>query len=79
MGEEYLRRGHVVVAEALFQQAVARRSSYVPALLGLARSLRRTGDELEAVKTYEEVLRLEPDNASARQELASLLAKGQGR
>jgi len=76
MGEEYLRRGHVVTAEALFQQAVSRRSSYVPALLGLARSLRQTGDDLEAVKRYEEVLRLEPDNASARQELMALLAKG---
>jgi hypothetical protein len=32
--------------------------------LGLARSLRQTGDDLEAVKRYEEVLRLEPDNAS---------------
>jgi tetratricopeptide (TPR) repeat protein len=79
MGEEYLSRGHVVTAEALFQQAASRRSSYVPALLGLARSLRRAGDDLEAVKRYEEVLRLEPDNASARQELASLLAKGQPR
>lgn len=79
MGEEYLRRGHVVTAEALFQQAVSRRSSYVPALLGLARSLRRAGDDLEAVSRYEEVLRLEPDNASARQELMSLLAKVQAR
>jgi Tfp pilus assembly protein PilF len=76
MGEEYLKRDQVVTAEALFQQAVSRRSTYVPALLGLARSLRRSGDDLEAVKRYEEVLRLEPDNASARQELASLLAKG---
>jgi Tfp pilus assembly protein PilF len=76
MGEEYLRRGHVVTAEALFQQAVSRRPSYVPALLGLARSLRQTGDDLEAAKRYEEVLRLEPENASARRELKSILAKG---
>ena len=65
----------MVTAEALFQQAVSRRPAYVPALLGLARSLRQTGDDLEAVKRYEEVLRLEPENASARQELKSLLAK----
>ena len=76
MGEEYLKRGHVVTAEALFRQAVSRRSSYVPALLGLARSLRQAGDDLEAVQRYEEVIRLEPENASARQELTSLLAKG---
>jgi hypothetical protein len=37
MGEEYLKRDQVVTAEALFQQAVSRRSTYVPALLGLAR------------------------------------------
>jgi len=76
MGEEYLKRGHVVTAEALFQQAVSRRSSHVPALLGLARTLRQAGDDREAVKRYEEVLGLEPENASARQELASLLARG---
>ena len=79
MGEEYLRRGHVVTAEALFQQAVSRRSSYVPALLGLARSLRRAGDDLGAVNRYEEVLRIEPDNVPARRELTSLLAKGRAR
>jgi tetratricopeptide (TPR) repeat protein len=76
MGDEYSKRGRVAVAESLFQQAVSRRSSYVPALLGLARTLRRAGDDLEAVKQYEEVLRLEPDNGFARNELASLLAKG---
>ncbi len=76
MGEEYKGRGLVVTAEALFRQAVSRRSSYVPALLGLARTLRQAGDDLEAVKRYEEVIRLEPENASARQELMSLLAKG---
>jgi tetratricopeptide (TPR) repeat protein len=76
MGEEYQRVGHLVVAETLFRQAVSRRSSYVPALLGLARTLRQAGDDLEAVRTYEELLRLEPGNDSARKELAALLAKG---
>jgi tetratricopeptide (TPR) repeat protein len=75
MGEEYQRRGHLVVAETLFRQAVSRRSSFVPALLGLGRTLRQTGDDLEAVKAYEEALRLEPGNDSARKELAALLAK----
>jgi tetratricopeptide (TPR) repeat protein len=76
MGEEYLRRGRIVTAEAVFQQAVSRRSTYAPALLGLARTLRQSGADAEAVKRYEEVVRLEPENSSARQELASLLAKG---
>jgi tetratricopeptide (TPR) repeat protein len=76
MGEEYARRGHLVVAESLFQQAVSRRSFYVPALLGLARLSRQAGSDTEAVERYEEVLRLEPENASARQELKSLLARG---
>ncbi len=76
MGEEYQRRGHLVVAETLFRQAASRRSSYVPALLGLGRTLRQAGDDVEAVKTFEEVLRLEPGNDSARRELTALLAKG---
>ncbi len=76
MGEEYLRRGRIVTAEAIFQQAVSRRSTHAPALLGLARTLRQAGAHAEAVKRYEEVVRLEPENSSARQELASLLAKG---
>jgi tetratricopeptide (TPR) repeat protein len=79
MGEEYLRRDRVVTAEALFQQAVSKRSSYVPALLGLARASRRAGDDAEAVKRYEDVIRLEPENRAARQELASLLGRGRKR
>jgi cytochrome c-type biogenesis protein CcmH/NrfG len=79
MGEEYLRDDRVVTAEALFQQAVSKRSSYVPARLGLARTLRRAGDHAGAVGQYEEVIRQEPENRPARQELASLLAKGNGR
>ena len=75
MGEEYSRRGSIVTAEALFQQAVSRRPSYVPGLLGLARTLRQAGADAEAVKRYEDVVRLEPENSSARQELAALLAK----
>jgi cytochrome c-type biogenesis protein CcmH/NrfG len=79
MGEEYLRDDRIVTAEALFQQAVSKRSSYVPALLGLARTLRRAGDDAGAARQYEEVIRLEPENRPARQELSSLLARGNGR
>jgi Tfp pilus assembly protein PilF len=79
MGEEYLRQDRVVTAEALFQEAVSRRSSYVPARLGLARALRRAGDDAGAVLQYEEAIRLEPENRNARQELASLLARGKAR
>jgi tetratricopeptide (TPR) repeat protein len=76
MGEEYSRRGHRVIAESLFQEALSLRPSYVPALLGLARVLRDQGSDLEATRRYEEVLRLDPENDQARRELKSLLAKG---
>ncbi len=76
VGEEYLRRGRLVTAESIFQQAVSKRSTYVPALLALARTLRQMGSDLEAAGRYEEVLRLEPGNGFAKRELTSLLAKG---
>jgi tetratricopeptide (TPR) repeat protein len=74
MGEEYATRGQLVLAESLYREAASRRSSYAPALLGLARTLRRAGSDLDAVEQYEQVLRLEPDNDSAREELKALLA-----
>jgi tetratricopeptide (TPR) repeat protein len=75
MGEEYATRGQFVLAESLYREAASRRSSYAPALLGLARTLRRAGSDLDAVEQYEALLRLDPDNASAREELKALLAR----
>jgi Tfp pilus assembly protein PilF len=75
MGDEYLRRGQLATAEALFTQAASRSPSHVPALLGLARILGLSGDEEGALSRYEEALELEPGNAAARQELTTLLTK----
>jgi tetratricopeptide (TPR) repeat protein len=75
MGDEYLKRGQLATAEALFGQAASRSPSHVPALLGLARSLGRSGDEEGALARYEEALELEPGNAAARQEIKTLLAQ----
>jgi Tfp pilus assembly protein PilF len=75
MGDEYLKRGQLATAEALFGQAAFRSPSHVPALLGLARSLGRSGDEEGALSRYEDVLEVEPGNAAARREFGALLAK----
>jgi tetratricopeptide (TPR) repeat protein len=75
MGDEYLARGQVATAEALFEQAASRSPSHVPALLGLARSLGRSGDDEGALSRYEDVLEVEPGNAVARRELTTILAK----
>jgi tetratricopeptide (TPR) repeat protein len=73
MGEEYLNRGNVVTAESIFTQAVSSSPTHVPALLGLARSLRRSGDAEGALDRYQAALRIDPSNEQARGEMKSLL------
>ena len=79
LGSEYLSRGQTFSAESFYAQAVSRAPSYVPALLGLARSLSRSGDAEGAILRYEEVLRLEPENQSARYELRRALVRASRR
>lgn len=71
LGSEYLGRGQVFSGESFYAQAVSRAPSHVPALLGLARSLFRSGDAEGAIRRYEEILRLEPEHETARRELKS--------
>jgi len=73
LGDEYLTRGQWVTAESLYAQAVARDSGFVPALFGLARCLRHSGDLSGAVVRLEELLDIRPDHESARRELKALL------
>lgn len=73
MGEEYLRRGNLVTAESIFTQAVSTDPAHVPALLGLARSLNRSGDHEGALERYQQALRLDPANDQVRKEAKSLL------
>jgi len=75
LANEYLNRGQTFAAESFYAQAVSRSPSYVPALVGLARSLSRAGDTERAIARYEDVLRIEPDHAAARQELKAALVK----
>ncbi|GMR24191.1 MAG: hypothetical protein BMS9Abin37_2707 [Acidobacteriota bacterium] len=78
-GSEHLSRGQTFSAESFYAQAVSRAPSYVPALLGLARSLSRSGDVDGAILRYEDVLRLEPENETARRELKSALVRASRR
>jgi tetratricopeptide (TPR) repeat protein len=73
LGSEYLSRGQIFSAESFYAQAVSRAPSYLPALLGLARSLFRSGDAEGAILRYEEMLRFEPEHETARRELKSAL------
>jgi tetratricopeptide (TPR) repeat protein len=75
MGDEFLRHKLAATAEVLYLQAASRSPSYVPALLGLARTLAQSGDYERAIDQYEEALRLEPSNESAARELKLLLVK----
>lgn len=75
VGNDYSSRGRTFAAESFYTQAVSRSPSYVPALLGLARSLSRSGDLDGAIARYEEILRLEPGHEVARQELKKLLRR----
>jgi tetratricopeptide (TPR) repeat protein len=75
MANEYYRRGQVVLAQSLFTEATAGSPNHVPSRLGLARTSRRMGNDLEAVEHYQKVLQLEPDNAAAEKELGELLLR----
>ncbi len=73
MGNEYLNRGEIVLAESLFAEASALSPSYTPATLGLARISRRSGNDERAIAQYQKVLRVDPNNAEAERELARLV------
>jgi tetratricopeptide (TPR) repeat protein len=79
LGNEYLSRGQTFSAESFFAQAVSRSPSYVPALIGLGRSLARAGELDRAILRYEEALGIDPDNQVARNELRQALARASRR
>ena len=79
LANEYSSRGQTFSAESFYAQAVSRAPSHVPALLGLAQSLFRSGEADGAILRYEEVLRLEPDNETARRGLKSALVRASRR
>ena len=73
MGNEYLNRGDIVLAESLFAEASTLSPSYAPATLGLAKISRRSGNNEQAIAQYQRVLRVDPNNAEAERELARLV------
>ena len=75
IGNEYLDRGQMYSAEGFYAQAVSRSPAHVPALVGLARSLMRSGDYESAILRYEEALRIDPDHEAARRELKRALVR----
>ena len=79
LGQDYLDRGEFYAAESLFAQAVARSPSFTPAILGLARSLRASGDHEGAIVKLEDALRIDPQNEAARRELKTLLRQASRR
>ena len=79
LGQEHLKRGQAYSAESFFGQAVSHSPSHVPALTGLARSLRLSGDVHGAIERFEDVLRLEPRNEAVQRELKALILRASRR
>ena len=79
IGDEYLRRQQTASAETWFGEAASRSPSYVPALYGLARSLRSARDLEGAIRYYEQVLRIDPSHGPSRTERLAVLAEIAGR
>ncbi len=73
MAYEYLRRNQLVMAESLFTEASKLAPYHAEALLGLARTYRRTGEAAAGIEQYQQYLRLEPNNSTAEKELAQLI------
>ena len=73
MGDEYLNRGNTLTAESIFAQAVSTSPTHVPALVGLARSLKRSGDLDGALERYQQALRIDPANDQVRLEMKAVV------
>ena len=74
MGNEYLQLRRVILAESIFREAATYAPTYPEALLGLARTYRYSGQRREAIEHYDALLRVDPDHAYAKRELAPLLS-----
>jgi tetratricopeptide (TPR) repeat protein len=68
MGEEYLRRGRLALAQSTFTEATGYAPTNVAAILGLARAYRMAGKMSEALEQYRRVLQVDPTNTVALRE-----------
>jgi Tfp pilus assembly protein PilF len=79
MGNEFLRRRRIVLAESIFTEATSYSPTYVAALLGLARTYSYSGQDEKAMEHYDKLLGVDPDNAAAQRELIPLLTRRSAR
>ena len=63
------------MAQSIYTEAAGYSPTYVPALIGLARTYRRAGDLGNAIMEYQKVLRVDPNNANAERELGQLVVR----
>ncbi len=75
MGDIYLARGRVAMAQSLFTEAATLFPFHAPAYLGLARTHQRAGDRDNAIRELRRVLELEPENSQARTSLDVMLER----
>jgi tetratricopeptide (TPR) repeat protein len=75
MGDEYLRRKQLALAESIYNEATNYSPSYVRALLGLARTHRLLGEPAKAAENYRKALLVDPGNTAAATELDRLTAR----
>ncbi|MHC4605262.1 MAG: tetratricopeptide repeat protein, partial [Planctomycetota bacterium] len=67
------------IAEDLFRRILARDPNSLPAMNALAMLLQMTGRSAEATTLYEQIVRLQPDNVIAINNLAWALCEEQGK
>ena len=75
MGDIYLARGRIAMAQSLFTEAATLFPFHAPAYLGLARTHQRAGDRDNAIRELRRVLELEPENSQARTSLDVMLER----
>lgn len=73
MGDLYLARAQLAMAQSLFTEAATRFPAHAPAYLGLAHVHRRAGDREAAIAELRRVLELNPQNNQARSLLDAML------
>ena len=75
MGDMYLTRGQVAMAQSLFTEAAALFPFHAPAYLGLAHAHQRAGERDDAIRELRRVLELDPENNQARTLLEVMLQR----
>ena len=75
VGDLYLARGQIAMAQSLFTEAATLFPYHANAYLGLAHTYQRAGDPDNAIVELRRVLELEPGNNQARALLDAMLER----